>query len=59
MQIYSTLKHSIFLRIYAGLLLVCLVVVVFAQILMTTINKERVGSYSERMATGAFYVVVV
>lgn len=57
MQIYSTLKHSIFLRIYAGLLLVCLVVVVFAQILMTTINKERVGSYSERMATGAFYVV--
>lgn len=57
MQIYSTLKHSIFLRIYAGLLLVCLVVAMFAQMLMTTINKERADSYSERMATGAFYVV--
>lgn len=57
MQLYSTLKHSIFLRIYAGLLLVCLVVAVFAQVLMTTVNKERANSYSERMATGAFYVV--
>ena len=57
MSLVSSLKHSIFVRIYAGLLIVCLCVALFAQLLMDTINKERVQSYREDMATGAFYIV--
>lgn len=57
MSLISSLKHSIFVRIYAGLLLVCLCVALFAQLLMDTVNKERVQAYRESMATGAFYLV--
>ncbi len=57
MSLVSSLKHSIFVRIYAGLLIVCLCVALFAQLLISTINKERVQSYRENMATGAFYLV--
>ena len=57
MSLASSLKHSIFVRIYGGLLIVCLCVALFAQLLMDTINKERVQSYRENMATGAFYLV--
>lgn len=57
MSLISSLKHSIFVRIYAGLLIVCLCVALFAQLLMDTINKERIQSYRESMATGAFYLV--
>ncbi|MGO1282859.1 MAG: ATP-binding protein [Psychrobacter sp.] len=57
MSLVSSLKHSIFVRIYAGLLIVCLCVALFAQLLMDTINKERVQSYRESMATGAFHLV--
>ena len=57
MSLLSSLKHSIFVRIYAGLLIVCLCVALFAQLLMDTINKERVQSYRENMATGAFYLI--
>ncbi len=57
MSLVSSLKHSIFVRIYAGLLIVCLCVALFAQLLMGTINKERIQSYRENMATGAFYLV--
>ena len=57
MSLISSLKHSIFVRIYAGLLIVCLCVALFAQLLMDTINKERVQSYRENMATGAFYLI--
>ncbi|WP_367107308.1 ATP-binding protein [uncultured Psychrobacter sp.] len=57
MSLVSSLKHSIFVRIYAGLLIVCLCVALFAQLLMDTINKERVQSYRENMATGAFYLI--
>lgn len=57
MSLVSSLKHSIFIRIYAGLLIVCLCVALFAQLLMDTINKERVQSYRENMASGAFYLV--
>lgn len=57
MSLVSSLKHSIFVRIYAGLLIVCLCVALFAQLLMETINKERVQSYRENMATGAFHLV--
>lgn len=57
MSLISSLKHSIFVRIYTGLLIVCLCVALFAQLLMETINKERVQSYRESMATGAFYLI--
>ncbi|SJN31064.1 ATP-binding protein [Psychrobacter sp. JB385] len=57
MSLVSSLKHSIFVRIYAGLLIVCLCVALFAQLLMDTINKERVQSYRESMAKGAFHLV--
>lgn len=57
MPIFSSLKHSIFLRIYAGLLLICLFVALFAQLLVDTINKERVQAYRENVATGALYLV--
>lgn len=57
MSLISSLKHSIFVRIYAGLLLVCLCVALFAQLLMDTVNKERIQAYRENMATGAFYLV--
>ncbi|WP_201576905.1 ATP-binding protein [Psychrobacter immobilis] len=57
MSLVSSLKHSIFVRIYAGLLIVCLCVALFAQLLMDTINKERVQSYRENMAKGAFHLV--
>ncbi len=57
MSLVSSLKHSIFVRIYGGLLIVCLCVALFAQLLLDTINKERIQSYREKMATGAFYLV--
>ncbi len=57
MSLVSSLKHSIFIRIYAGLLIVCLCVALFSQLLMSTINNERVQSYRENMATGAFYLL--
>lgn len=57
MSLLSSLSQSIFLRIYAGLLLVCLLVVLFAQLLITVINSERVQNYREDMATGALYLV--
>ncbi|WP_201586984.1 ATP-binding protein [Psychrobacter jeotgali] len=57
MSLVSSLKHSIFVRIYAGLLIVCLCVALFAQLLVDTINKERIQSYRENMSTGAFHLV--
>ena len=57
MSLLSSLKHSIFLRIYAGLLLVCLCVGLFAQLLVDTINKERIQTYRENIATGMLYLV--
>ncbi|MFW2177776.1 MULTISPECIES: ATP-binding protein [unclassified Moraxella] len=57
MSVFSSLNQSIFLRIYAGLLLICLLVALFAQLLITTINAERVQTYREDMATAAFYLI--
>ncbi len=57
MSLFSSLNQSIFLRIYAGLLLVCLLAALFAQLLITTINAERVQTYREDMATAAFYLI--
>nr|WP_144918685.1 ATP-binding protein [Moraxella osloensis] len=57
MPLLSSLNQSIFLRIYAGLLFICLLVALFAQLLITTINAERVQSYREDMASAAFYLI--
>ena len=57
MSLFSSLNQSIFLRIYAGLLLVCLLAALFAHLLITTINAERVQTYREDMATAAFYLI--
>lgn len=57
MSVFSSLNQSIFLRIYAGLLLVCLLVALFAQLLLATINAERVQSYRENMATAGLHLV--
>ncbi|MCG8146662.1 HAMP domain-containing protein [Moraxella sp. PS-22] len=57
MPLLSSLNQSIFLRIYAGLLLICLLVAFFAQLLITTINAERVQTYREDMASAAFYLI--
>lgn len=57
MPLLSSLNQSIFLRIYAGLLFICLLVAFFAQLLITTINAERVQTYHEDMASAAFYLI--
>lgn len=57
MSLLSSLNQSIFLRIYAGLLFICLLVAFFAQMLITTINAERVQTYREDMASAAFYLI--
>ncbi|MFP6812253.1 MAG: ATP-binding protein [Moraxella sp.] len=57
MPLLSSLNQSIFLRIYAGLLFICLLVAFFAQLLISTINAERVQSYREDMASAAFYLI--
>ena len=57
MPLLSSLNQSIFLRIYAGLLFICLLVAFFAQLLITTINAERVKTYRDDMASAAFYLI--
>ena len=57
MAFFSFTDRSIFFRIYAGLLLVYLAVAFFAYLLIETINQERIQSYRETVATGAFYLV--
>lgn len=57
MGVFSLPDRSIFFRIYAGLLLVCLAVAFFAYLLIETINQERIQSYRESVATGVFYLV--
>lgn len=50
-------KRNIFLRIYAGLIVICLAVALLAQSAMDFINTKRVASYREDMATSVFYLV--
>lgn len=57
MALISLADRSIFFRIYAGLLLVCLAVAFFAYLLVDTINQERLQSYREKVSTGAFYLI--
>lgn len=57
MALTSLTERSIFFRIYAGLLLVCLAVAFFAYLLVDTINEERIQSYREKVSTGPFYLI--
>jgi two-component system sensor histidine kinase RstB len=52
------LRYSIFLKIYAGLLLVCAMVGLFAYAMVQGVNTYRLDKYRETMASGAFYLVV-
>lgn len=54
---FSLTERSIFFRIYAGLLLVCICVALFAYFLVDTLNQERVQTYRETVATGVFYLI--
>lgn len=54
---FSLTERSIFFRIYAGLLLVCVCVAFFAYLLVDTLNQERVQTYREKVAAGVFYLV--
>ncbi len=53
----ANLKHRVFLRIYAGLLLLCLFVSALAYQLLNVINDYRAQKYREDIATGTFYVI--
>lgn len=57
MALFSVTERSIFSKIYAGLLLACLAVVMFAYFFISTINAVRLQSYRENMVSGLFYLV--
>jgi two-component system sensor histidine kinase RstB len=52
-----SLKHSIFFRIYASLVLLCAVVALIAYLLVQGVNYKRAQDYREDMAAGIFYVI--
>jgi two-component system sensor histidine kinase RstB len=52
------LRYSIFLKIYAGLLLVSALVGLFAYAMVQGVNAYRLDKYRETMASGAFYLIV-
>jgi two-component system sensor histidine kinase RstB len=51
------LRYSIFLKIYAGLLLVCASMGLLAYFVIQGVNAYRIDKYRETMASGAFYIV--
>ncbi|XID75390.1 ATP-binding protein [Alkanindiges sp. WGS2144] len=51
------MRHSIFFRIYAYLVLLCVVVAIIAYILIQGVNYKRAQAYREEMAEGAFYII--
>lgn len=57
MALTSITERSIFFRIYAGLLLVCLAVAFFTYLLVDSINQERLQSYREKISTGVFHLI--
>ena len=46
------LKHSIFLRIYAGLVILVAVVAILAYLLVQIINYQRAQEYRESLTDG-------
>lgn len=50
-------QRSIFFKIYTGLLLICLLAMVFGYSLLVAINEVRVRHYREMATFGAFYLI--
>ncbi len=54
---FSPFAHSIFLRIYAGLVVVCICIGIIAYLLVGIVNDFRSQNYREEMASSAFYLI--
>lgn len=50
-------KHSIFLRIYAGLVILVVLVAMFGYLLVQIINYQRAQEYRESLTDGVAYVI--
>ena len=50
-------KHSIFLRIYAGLVILVVLVAIFSYLLVQIINYQRAQEYRESLTDGIAYVI--
>ena len=50
-------KHSIFLRIYAGLVILVVLVAIFGYLLVQIINYQRAQEYREFLTDGIAYVI--
>ena len=50
-------KHSIFLRIYAGLVILVVVVAIFGYLLVQIINYQRAQEYRESLTDGIAFVI--
>ena len=50
-------KHSIFLRIYAGVVVLVALVAVFCYLLVQIINYQRAQEYRESLTDGIAYVI--
>ncbi|MEB3755014.1 sensor histidine kinase BfmS [Acinetobacter sp. MD2(2019)] len=50
-------KHSIFLRIYAGVIILVALVAVFCYLLVQIINYQRAQEYRESLTNGIAYVI--
>lgn len=50
-------KHSIFLRIYAGLVILVFLVAIFAYLLVQVINYQRAQEYRESLTDGISFVI--
>lgn len=50
-------KHSIFLRIYAGLVILVVLVALFGYLLVQIINYQRAQEYRESLTDGISYVI--
>lgn len=50
-------KHSIFLRIYAGLVILVVLVAVFGYLLVQIINYQRAQEYRESLTDGMAYII--
>lgn len=57
MAVFSFTDRSVFVKIYAGLLLVCASVMCFSYLFITTINDIRLQSYHENVVSGLFYLL--
>jgi len=50
-------KHSIFLRIYAGLVVLVMLVALFGYLLVQIINYQRAQEYRESLTDGISFVI--